>query len=316
MPYSCMRRIAIALALSLVALTCCADDQPAPSVPVSASSSDAVQAPDPDAAGSRGRWPASIDLPEVATVGALPPIALRIDIGVDAAGTITVDGETTDLDGLYERVKRFAHAPADGRYSDAYAVIALDASLPWIVGVRCQCRCSWAGIYRTFFAVRDAHDRSGALAVFVPRAHAGRHVGPWFRFLSVRIDETDTPARPSEIGAELRAAQSGGENVGVLIEGEASAPVGLVLTVVGSAAEAGARVGQVLLRGDLWPEREPADDVRLLASRAASNHASIGRWGDGGMVAAHWPPPAELTSRYVGLFASGDVWFADETDDK
>ena len=281
--------IAAAL-LGLAAAACGGAGEPAPrpsaasGQPAERPGSGSVAAAEPSA------WAEGVALPELGTVGLLPPAGRRITIRIDAAGALSVGGAPADADGLREALRAAAGEPHGAGAADVDALLVLDRSLPWRVAQLCMQECAATRVARLFFAARHVSGgEPGALAAFLPEdigvMSAARIEVPR---IAVRVRAEGAPSDAYGLFPVLAAyAAEHSTSPSVELDAAGSTPVGFVLALVDAAALAGASaVTFVGAPGRIADGGFPAD-VAALAGAAPALHAEA--------LGAPLPaPPAEM----------------------
>ena len=152
------------LALALASVGC--GDAPTTRPGASAAEADATVADPALLAGTRSRGLAEgLALPEVATIGDLPPPSTRVVLRIDADGALSLDGRPVAEDALGTRVR------AAARGSDV--LLAVDRSVPW-AATSAVLRGATSAL-RTdrvhFLVAPEGGGEPGSMATFLPGSH-------------------------------------------------------------------------------------------------------------------------------------------------
>ena len=211
-----------------------------------------------------------LDLPEVGTIGDLPPAATRVVMRIDRDGELYVDGVPTAEADLARRARKPGRG---GGQTDV--LLAIDRSVPWAATVRLlSFAASGLGTVRVQFLVApEGGGAPGALATFLPGSHDSC-CGPQADADPVRVTvglADGPPTDPGALFAALRALPVASRDLRVGLPVRALVPTGEALRVVDVVFRAGySWVGFHVVDGD-----DAKGTIRELVARARAAKGSV-----------------------------------------
>lgn len=205
-----------------------------------------------DALREGSSWPATIDLPRVATIGDLPRAGTSCVIAIDREGNASVDGRAaTDprdvVDRLRERVGPKTGFVRDRAGTVVDVVLALDGDAPWrsAAAILQSCCDPQVDAGRVHFAVRGLDGgEPGGFVLVMPLDFGGssplKPPGPEEAQQVVGTIAPGEGATPDALAAWLTARPLRPRCTEVALDAPPDAPVRFVLAVLDAARRGGA----------------------------------------------------------------------------